>query len=210
MLKKQTVWLLTMLSLMIVLSVYYLNAPSEGDLAYFDADQEQDQDQTTSSSNVDQVTDESILEGTEETGIEGMETENMEAEDTETDSLNTSSINSEEYFAAVRMEITTQRSREKERLESIVASSESSSDEKNEAYEAMKEIEVVDKKESILEETLKSLNGYEEVLVRNVSDNNIVVTVQADSLSTTEANEIIQHAKDEFGEIKIDVSYNPS
>ncbi len=196
MLKKQTVWLLTMLSLMIVLSVYYLNAPTEGDLAYFDEDQEQDQ--TTSSSNVDQLTDESILEEQEETGME------------ETENLNTSSINSDQYFAAVRMEISNQRSMEKERLEDIVASSETSSDEKNEAYEAMKEIESLDKKESILEGTLKSLNGYEEVLVRNVSDNNVVITVQADSLSTTEANEIIQHAKDEFGEIKIDVSYKPS
>ncbi|QGH34894.1 SpoIIIAH-like family protein [Gracilibacillus salitolerans] len=201
MLKKQTVWLLTMLSLMIVLSVYYLNAPTEGDLAYFDEDQEQDQ--TTSSSNVDQLTDESILEEQEETGMEETEME-------ETENLNTSSINSDQYFAAVRMEISNQRSMEKERLEDIVASSETSSDEKNEAYEAMKEIESLDKKESILEGTLKSLNGYEEVLVRNVSDNNVVITVQADSLSTTEANEIIQHAKDEFGEIKIDVSYKPS
>ncbi|MGP4042319.1 SpoIIIAH-like family protein [Gracilibacillus sp. D59] len=199
MLKKQTVWLLTMLSLMIVLSVYYLNAPSEGDLAYFDSDQEQE-DQTTSLSNVDKSTDESVLEESEETGMEGTSTEN----------INTSSINSDEYFAAVRMEITNQRSMEKERLESIVASSEASSDEKNKAYEAMKEIEMVNKKENILEDTLKSLNGYEEVLVRNVSDNNVVITVQADSLSRKEANEIIQHAKDEFGEIQIDVSYKPS
>ncbi|MDY0396479.1 hypothetical protein RWE15_21865 [Virgibacillus halophilus] len=34
MLKKQTVWLLTMLSLMIVLSVYYVMSPNNDDLAY--------------------------------------------------------------------------------------------------------------------------------------------------------------------------------
>lgn len=33
MLKKQTVWLLTMLSLLIVLSVYYILSPTEGELA---------------------------------------------------------------------------------------------------------------------------------------------------------------------------------
>ncbi|MGN8645444.1 SpoIIIAH-like family protein [Gracilibacillus sp. HCP3S3_G5_1] len=203
MLKKQTVWLLTMLSLMIVLSVYYLNAPTEGDLAYFDADQEQDQ--ATSLSNVDPSTEDAIEEDPEEAGIE----EEAGAEDISGE-VDNSSVDSEQYFTAVRMEITNQRSMEKERLESIVASSESSSDEKNEAYEAMKEIEMLDKKESILEDTLRSLNGYEEVLVRNVSDNNVVITVQADSLSVEEANEIIQHAKDEFGEIKIDVSYQPS
>ncbi|SHN12440.1 SpoIIIAH-like family protein [Gracilibacillus kekensis] len=196
MLKKQTVWLLTMLSLMIVLSVYYLNSPSEGDLAYFDSDEQQEQ--TTSSTTVDPLEQE---ETTESEDIEEMEN---------ADKLNTSSINTDEYFAAVRMEITNQRSMEKERLEGIFASSESSSDEKTEAYEAMKEIENLNKKETILEDTIKSLNGYEEVLVRNVSDNNVVVTVQTDSLSVTEANEIIQTAKDEFGEIDIEVVYQSS
>jgi len=36
MLKKQTVWLLTMLSLMVVLSVYYMTSPNSEDLAYID------------------------------------------------------------------------------------------------------------------------------------------------------------------------------
>ncbi|WP_208588324.1 SpoIIIAH-like family protein [Gracilibacillus suaedae] len=203
MLKKQTVWLLTMLSLMIVLSVYYLNAPTEGDLAYFDADEEQGQ--TTSSSNLDQLTDDATLEETEEASME----EDAGTEEAETDNLNTSSTSSDQSFTAARIEITNQRSIERERLEDIVASSESSSDEKNEAYEAMKKIDTLNTKENILEETLKS-NGYEEVLVRNVSDNNLAITVQADSLTATEANEIIQQAKDEFGEIKIEVNYKSS
>ncbi|MFD2658377.1 SpoIIIAH-like family protein [Gracilibacillus thailandensis] len=203
MLKKQTVWLLTMLSLMIVLSVYYLNAPTEGDLAYFDADEQQDQ--TTSSSNLDQLMNDSNLEETEEASME----EDAAEEETEMDDLNTSSINTNDYFTATRIEITNQRSAERERLEEIVASSDSSSDEKNEAYEAMKEIDTLNTKENILEEELKS-NGYEEVLVRNVSDNNLVISVQADSLSATEANQIIQQAKDEFGEIKIEVNYKSS
>ncbi|GAE91244.1 stage III sporulation protein AH [Gracilibacillus boraciitolerans JCM 21714] len=196
MLKKQTVWLLTMLSLMIVLSVYYLNAPNEGDLAFVDS--EEQQNQTASSSAVEQM-DELVTDEMKNVTEEG----NVEE-------LDTSSINSNEYFTAVRMEITNKRSIEKERLEGITASSESSSEEVNEAYEAMKEIEMLNEKESILEETIKVLNGYEQVLVRNVSDNNVVVTVQTDSLSATEANEIIQHAKDEFGEIKIDVVYQAS
>ncbi|UOQ47482.1 SpoIIIAH-like family protein [Gracilibacillus caseinilyticus] len=191
MLRKQTVWLLTMLSLMIVLSVYYLNAPNEGDLAYNIEDQSEDQ--TTS---LDQVSNET------ESGTEGANVTEQSSEE-----LDTSSISTDEYFAAVRMEITNQRSYEKERLEDIVASSEATSEEKNEAYEAMKEIETLDMKESTLEEELKSAKGYEEVLVRNMEDNNLVVTVQADSLSAADANDIIQQAKEEFGEIKIDVVY---
>jgi len=82
--------------------------------------------------------------------------------------------------------------------------------EKNKAYEAMKNIELVESKESIVEETLKSIKGYDEVLVRNVSDQDVVVTVQTDSLTPQEANEIIQKAKEEFGEINIEVQYHSS
>ncbi|KAB8128467.1 SpoIIIAH-like family protein [Gracilibacillus oryzae] len=190
MLKKQTVWLLTMLSLMIVLSVYYLNAPNEGDLAYFDTDLE----------NPDQVASQSLNNPNEE-GASELESE-LGTE------LDTSSISSEEYFAAVRMEITNQRSMEKERLEAIVASAEASSEEKNQAYDEMKEIEMLESKEAIVEDSIKSLNGYEQVLVRNVSDNNIVVTVQTDSLSSAEANQIIQQTKEEFRQAEdIEVVY---
>lgn len=196
MLKKQTVWLLTMLSLMIVLSVYYLNAPSEGDLAYYETDEElgSDQEQATSSP---------LTDNNEEN------VENTDQVD-EAEGEMGASTDPSEYFAAVRMEIMNQRSMEKERLENIVASNESSSDEKNVAYEAMKEIEMLDQKERILEDSIKSLKDYEQVLVRHASEGNAVVTVQTDSLSTTEANEIIQQAKDELGEINIEVVYKPS
>ncbi|MDX8046024.1 SpoIIIAH-like family protein [Gracilibacillus sp. S3-1-1] len=200
MLKKQTVWLLTMLSLMVVLSVYYLNAPSEGDLAYMDNNQEEGQE--TSLSNLEQPA------NNDETPDESGDVDVEEGE--ELGDQEGTSVNADEFFTAVRLEITNQRSMERERLQSIVASSESSSDEKNEAYEAMKEMETLSSKESILEDTIKSVNGYDEVLVRNVSDNNLVITVQTDSLTKAEANEIMQHAKDEFGEIKVDVSYQPS
>ncbi|GAB2573659.1 SpoIIIAH-like family protein [Gracilibacillus alcaliphilus] len=189
--KKQTIWLLTMVSLMIVLSVYYLNAPREGDLALFD-EQNVDEmtDQTFSSEEIDELL---------QQADEGLNEEGTEGESTVADL--------EEYFASVRMEISNQRSMEKERLQSIVASSESTSDEKNQAYEAMKEIETMDNKEGLLEEQLKSLNGYEEVLVRNVSEDNVVITVQSEEMTAEEANDIIQQAKEEFGEVKIDVVY---
>src|SRR5699024_4373403 len=102
------------------------------------------------------------------------------------------------------------RGMEKERLESIVASDESTTEEKDEAYGAMKEIETLDSKERLLEDTIKSLDDYEQVLVRHVSEGNAVVTMQTESLTTTEANNIIQHAKEELAETNIDVVYKPS
>ncbi|WP_130859839.1 SpoIIIAH-like family protein [Gracilibacillus phocaeensis] len=193
MIKKQTIWLLTMLSLMIVLSVYYLNAPRDGEMALFD-DQEQDEltGETISSEEVDQVLD----QAGEQQGDAAKEEDG------------TTAANLDEYFASVRTEISNQRSMEKERLESIVASSESSSDEVNQAYEAMKEIEMLDVKEGNLEAQLKAVSGYEGVLVRNVSDNNLVVTVQADKLTAEEANQIMLEAQNEFGDVKVDVEYH--
>jgi stage III sporulation protein AH len=48
-LKKQTVWLLTMLSLIIVLSVYYITSPgSSDDLAYLEAGKKSSKDATVS------------------------------------------------------------------------------------------------------------------------------------------------------------------
>ncbi|GAA0296381.1 stage III sporulation protein AH [Gracilibacillus halotolerans] len=198
MLKKQTVWLLTMLSLMIVLSVYYINAPTEGDLAYVDSNQNEDEALTTKS--LEEFTGEEV--SSEET--EGDTEENSE------ENVETATQNRGEHFTAVRMELTNQRSMEKERLDTILSSNEASSTEKNEAYEAMKNIELVESKESIVEETLKSIQGYNEVLVRNVSDDNVVVTVETDTLTPQEANQIIQKAKEEFGEINIEVQYHTS
>lgn len=194
MLKKQTVWLLTMLSLMIVLSVYYLNAPTEGDFAYSDNNQQEE----------DSLTTKSLEEFTEK------ETSSEEAEPTSDEDIETASQNQGDHFTAVRMELTNQRSMEKERLDTILSSNDASTTEKNKAYEAMKNIELVESKESIVEETLKSIKGYDEVLVRNVSDQDVVVTVQTDSLTPQEANEIIQKAKEEFGEINIEVQYHSS
>lgn len=49
MLKKQTVWLLTMLSLMIVLSVYYMTS-NPGDLAYMNTDNDAGTEETSKES----------------------------------------------------------------------------------------------------------------------------------------------------------------
>src|SRR5690625_2953924 len=152
MLKKQTVWLLTMLSLMIVLSVYYLNAPTEGDLAYVDNNKSEDEALTTKS--LENFSDEEVSsEETEETADENVET---------------SSQPQGEHFTAVRMELTNQRSMEKERLDTILSSNDTTSSEKNEDYEARKNIEIVEYKERLVEEKLQYIQCYNEIVLSNV------------------------------------------
>src|SRR5690625_5174090 len=137
MLKKQTVWLLTMLSLMVVLSVYYLMSDQE-DLAYVQRDEEAFPEEEFSP--IDQE--------------EQVEIENI------------STLGVSELFATLRMELEDERSLKKERLKDIIASSEATASEVNEAMNEINEIEKITSREKILQETiLANYNNYEDVLV---------------------------------------------
>ncbi|MFB1050400.1 SpoIIIAH-like family protein [Paraliobacillus sp. JSM ZJ581] len=184
MLKKQTVWLLTMLSLMIVLSVYYMNSNADGDFAFINDDIINEEETTTG--NVD----------------EG----NTKNESEET--VNESTNESNELFTMIRMDVSETRSNRIEQLKDIIASSSSSTEEKNKAYDEMEEIDHISSKELIIEETLKSENGYSDVLVRT-KENSVIVTVKAEELSNVEANKIMQMVYDEFGRVNVEVKFKP-
>ncbi|HLS36436.1 MAG TPA: SpoIIIAH-like family protein [Bacillota bacterium] len=180
MLKKQTVWLLTMLSLMVVLSAYYiLSEPDEQDLSLFDED----------------FNDLNVLNDT--------------SNDIETEVTNITNEQPDEYFAMLRMEIQNERSMSKERYNNIVKSSSASTEEKNDALNQIQEIDETTTKETILQERILALtDSYEDVLVR-YSNDKLHVHVQTDDLSPQEANHIMQLARSEFGEIPVEVNYNP-
>src|SRR5699024_9801502 len=102
MLKKQTVWLLTMLSLMIVLSFYYMTSDTE-DLAYID-----------NGSNDSE---------------EGAATEQAEAEDDGDGDAEVNDVNNvgeDELLTPIRMELQDKRSMQTARLKAVVASSSTS------------------------------------------------------------------------------------
>src|SRR5699024_8946603 len=114
MLKKQTVWLLTMLSLMIVLSFYYMFSSNSNEVAFLDNDEDEEQaDEAT-------VTD-------------------AEDEGTEVDDV--SNLGQDQLFETLRLELQDKRSKEVSRLEDVVASNSSSTKEKNEAYDDIDAIE---------------------------------------------------------------------
>ncbi|GAA5415472.1 stage III sporulation protein AH [Paraliobacillus ryukyuensis] len=190
MLKKQTVWLLTMLSLMIVLSVYYMNQNANGDLAFINDDLTEEE---TTTGNVDGSTEDTVTEGTD------IVTDTTEGTASETDDL----------FTTIRMDVEESRSVRMEQLEEIVASSATSTEEKNEAYDEMEQIDQLSSKELIVEETLKADKGYQDVLVRT-EDEDVIVTVKADELSDSEANNIMQTIYDEFGNKNVEVKFQPS
>lgn len=179
MLKKQTVWLLTMLSLMIVLSVYYLTSDTE-DLAFIESGESELEETTTS---------------------EGQES------DTVIDEI--SNIN-DELFTTIRMEIQDERSRKKDRFNEIVASSSASAEEKNRALEDIEVLEQMTTKESILQDSIRAAaEGYDDVLVRAEEDK-VHVHVKVDEMSKEEVINIMQMVKDEFGEVTVDVNFQPT
>ncbi|MDC3414429.1 SpoIIIAH-like family protein [Aquibacillus sp. 3ASR75-11] len=194
MLKKQTVWLLTMLSLMIVLSVYYMTSPGSDQLSMIGYS-ETDVDETTSDM--------------EDGNIDPVEAGEADEVSEAADGSVISQISSDQLFDSIRLQIQDERSAIKTQLEEVVASSSTTSEEKNQARSEMKQLEKVSTKESILEESILAEANYQDVLVRK-DDDVVHVTVRADEeLSKTEANNIMRSVMDEFGQISVDVKYQP-
>lgn len=183
--KKQTVWLLTMLSLMVVLSVYYVISPNNGDLAYIDQGETNESKEATG-----QVDD---VDGKEDADVSDIE-----------------NIAKDELFTTIRMELQDERSRKEDRLNDIVASSQTTTEEKNEALESIDILEQTATKEVILQDSIMaSSEKYKDVLVRS-EDDKIHVHVKVDKLSDEEVLSIMQMARDEFGKMPVDVNFQPS
>ena len=215
MLKKQTVWLLTMLSLVVVLSVYYVTSPEGGAsdtvMTGENKDVKETNDQKTDTAKEEPVAEEAKdeVETKEEVAKEEPKEEASKeseketaADDAKTEEFEdggtiTSSVTSEELFTELRMELDDSRSEQKEKLKSTIASSEVSAEEKSVAKDEMEALDEAAKKEHILETLIKS-KGYEDALVR-AEGNNVKITVKASKEhDKSSANEILLLVKDEI------------
>ncbi|MDF2556395.1 MAG: SpoIIIAH-like family protein [Bacillales bacterium] len=157
-LRKQTVWFMTMLSLVAVLSVYYLTTPKE------------DMSSSIFGNNVSKT-----------------------SEKTKTEDSNIA----DPVFAQLKLQLNDSRSKMREELQTVVASTNISEEERVKANEQMKELTKLSSTESLLE-TLIIASGYDDALVR-IADNNIRVTVKAKKNSPQAANEIIRMVTKEVG-----------
>ncbi|WP_031535256.1 MULTISPECIES: SpoIIIAH-like family protein [unclassified Bacillus (in: firmicutes)] len=164
-LKKQTVWLLTMLSLVVVLSVYYITSPESRLNELATSEDENTENATTN-----------------------------DAEEAATDSNGESTVtttDSEAVFEQMRLDLMEQRDKMKEELVTIQGSKDKTAEEKNEATEKIKELQEITDNEKIMESLIKAEN-YEDVLVQTSDDGTVKVTVKAEELSAEAANEIVQ------------------
>jgi stage III sporulation protein AH len=173
-LKKQTVWLLTMLSLVIVLSVYYVTTPTEPQKEMATTVQKEDKqaksDQTSTEqgqTDVKSTTKQLVPAGTDDT------------------------------FEAMRLDLMDERNKYIEELTSMVANTELSVEERDKASETIKQIRGMTEKEMVLETLLVSMDNFEAALVR-AEDHNIKVTVKAPELSKSAANDVVRLISDEI------------
>ncbi|MFT8320651.1 MAG: SpoIIIAH-like family protein [Bacillus sp. (in: firmicutes)] len=172
-LKKQTVWLLTMLSLVVVLSVYYITSPEQkNEFAAVD-----DQNKAT----------ENVKENANETKTDSKQDAKTEAEE---DGSTVSTIDSDEVFEQMRLDLQDKRSLDEEKLTEVMGSAESTAEEKSDAQDKIEKLRDLADQEKVLETMIKAEN-YDDVLVRSI-DGVVNVTVKADKLSPEAANDIIQ------------------
>ncbi|WP_059171085.1 SpoIIIAH-like family protein [Bacillus sp. FJAT-27445] len=175
-LKKQTVWLLTMLSLVIVLSVYYITSEPQGENE-FAAIGEKAKEEA----------------GTKQQGTSAQKDGKTVITEASAD----------EGFETLRLRLNDHRNELKEELEALVGTTNLPESKRSEYYDKIDELKEIGYKEEVLETLLKSTMGYEDALVM-ADGGNVRVTVKTkDGHSTQAANEIIQLVRKEIGSMAI-------
>lgn len=127
-LKKQTVWLLTMLSLVVVLSVYYITSPEQSG--------------------------QNLANTTEETE-KSNETAASESAD---DSAVITNASGDEMFEALRLKLNDERSKMIEELTAKMANTELPAEEISAAKDQIDQLDALAKKEEMLETLIRAMN----------------------------------------------------
>lgn len=161
MINKKSLWFLTLFSLILVLSIYYITMPSE------------------------------LLLTT------GTETNKKVAKDT---SEPTVSIDKSDLLVALRVESDEAMTKEIEDLQLVLTNTESSVDDKNKAYEKIKELNDNRGEEEKLEEQIKTSYNISSFI--KINGNQISVTAQSKEHSESLANNIMRTIQSNYEDSK--------
>ncbi|WP_078428716.1 SpoIIIAH-like family protein [Alkalihalobacterium alkalinitrilicum] len=202
-LKKQTVWLLTMLSLIVVLSVYYMTSQGQNptDLAYMDDEMNE----------LSEILEEENAAGEVSVTIEEDDMEEVMTESNgegESESGMISAINSNEFFTEIRLDREVSRSKMLQEYTNIIAEADVPAQVKVEALASQNNLLALEQKENLLETLIRS-KGYDDVLVLT-EEEQVKIIVKADELSKEQANEILLMANEQLGEKLVVVGHQPS
>jgi len=160
MINKKSLWFLTLFSLILVLSIYYITMPSELLL-------------TTKNENIkDEKKDEEVNIDIEESNL----------------------------LVALRVEADEKMNKEIEDLQLVLTNTQSSVDDKNKAYEKIKELNDTRGIEEKLESQIKENYNLDSFI--KISNNQIQVTVNSNEHSNEIANNIMRTIQSNFEESK--------
>ncbi|MFP4958190.1 stage III sporulation ratchet engulfment protein SpoIIIAH [Bacillus subtilis] len=217
MLKKQTVWLLTMLSLVVVLSVYYIMSPESKNAVQMQSEKSASDSGEVATEKAPAKQDTKEKSGTEtekgkEDGTKGTKDSSADketsAEASEKGTVVTETAD-DDLFTTYRLDLEDARSKEREELNAIVSSDDATAKEKSEAYEKMTALSEVEGTEKQLETLIKT-QGYEDALV-NAEGDKINITVKSDKHSKSKATAIIDLVAKEIKTMKdVAVTFEPS
>lgn len=152
MINKQSIWFLTLFSLILVLSVYYITMPNELLLT------------SKTNGTVDKDTNVVIKES--------------------------------ELLASLRLESDEQVNKELDILKGILTNSESSTDDKNNAFDKIKEINELKAKEQNLEKLIEAEFKLKSFI--KIDNDQIRVIVESETHDTTLANNIMRKIQENF------------
>ena len=189
MINKQNLWFLTLFSLILVLSVYYVTMPNDLLLTNNGAVGSKKNEQTSVSKDTNTGTTKN--EDTKKDDMKSTTTKdnkdnkdtNTTTKDNKTDNNTTVTIKESETLEALRVSLNQEREAEKTKLQSLLTNSSATSEEKNNAYEKLQEINTVTSEEATLEKKLKEKYKMSVfVKIENKEDttlaNNIMRSVQ--------------------------------
>lgn len=203
MINKQNLWFLTLFSLILVLSVYYVTMPNDLLLTNNGAVGSKKNEQTSVSK--DTNTDTTKNEDTKKDDMKSATTkDNKDNKDTNTttkdnkDNNTTVTIKESETLEALRVSLNQEREAEKTKLQSLLTNSSATSEEKNNAYEKLQEINTVTSEEATLEKKLKE--KYKMSVFVKIENKEITVVVDNDKHDTTLANNIMRSVQENFKE----------
>lgn len=204
MINKQNLWFLTLFSLILVLSVYYVTMPNDLLLTNNGAVGSKKNEQTSVSK--DTNTDTTKNEDTKKDDMKSTTTKdnkdnkdtNTTTKDNKTDNNTTVTIKESETLEALRVSLNQEREAEKTKLQSLLTNSSATSEEKNNAYEKLEEINTVTSEEATLEKKLKE--KYKMSVFVKIENKEITVVVDNDKHDTTLANNIMRSVQENFKE----------
>ena len=161
MINKQNLWFLTLFSLILVLSVYYITMPNDLLIASNSTDVKEESQEDNNS------------------------TESEENTISEVDSLTT-----------LRVSLDEERDKEKEELKTTMTDEEATTDEKNNAYEQLKYLSVIEGEEEKLEKLIKKEHNLDTFV--KVDSNTITVVAAKKKHDVTLANNIMRTIQGEY------------